>query len=90
MDFGDRISPFKNNALDVSALEAFVDWQVGQLDRLREALASSLNVPAVKALRYAGLQNVYNMAKKLGITIVSHAPDWSVVAFNERSNRHSN
>ncbi len=24
-------------------------------------------------------------SKKLGITIVSHAPDWSVVAFNERS-----
>ncbi len=34
----------------------------------RTALGSSLNVPAVKALRYAGLQNVYNMAKKLGIT----------------------
>jgi membrane peptidoglycan carboxypeptidase len=35
---------------------------------VRTALGSSLNVPAVKALQYAGLENVYQLAAKMGIT----------------------
>ncbi len=35
---------------------------------VRQALASSLNPPAVKTLEYAGLQNVYDNARKLGLT----------------------
>jgi membrane peptidoglycan carboxypeptidase len=35
---------------------------------VRQALASSLNPPAVKALEYAGLQQVYDNARKLGLT----------------------
>ncbi len=35
---------------------------------VRQALGSSLNVPAVKALEYAGLANVYALAGKMGIT----------------------
>ncbi|MBO0792838.1 MAG: penicillin-binding protein [Ktedonobacteraceae bacterium] len=35
---------------------------------IRLATAESRNVPAVKALQYAGIQNVLNMARRLGIT----------------------
>jgi 1A family penicillin-binding protein len=35
---------------------------------LREALASSLNIPAVLALEHVGLQNFASLAKKLGIS----------------------
>ncbi len=35
---------------------------------MREALASSLNIPAVKALREVGIENTINLARKLGIT----------------------
>ncbi len=35
---------------------------------VRQALASSLNPPAVKTLEYAGLQNVYDNARKFGLT----------------------
>jgi membrane peptidoglycan carboxypeptidase len=34
----------------------------------RTALGSSLNVPAVKALEYAGLEEVYNLAKRMGLS----------------------
>ena len=34
----------------------------------RNALGSSLNVPAVKALEYAGLPQVYSLAKKMGLS----------------------
>jgi membrane peptidoglycan carboxypeptidase len=34
----------------------------------RTALGSSLNVPAVKALEKAGLENVYNLDKRMGLT----------------------
>ena len=34
----------------------------------RTALGSSLNVPAVKALEYAGLPQVYTLAKRMGLT----------------------
>jgi membrane peptidoglycan carboxypeptidase len=35
---------------------------------VRVALGSSLNVPAVKALRFAELEHVYNLARRMGIT----------------------
>lgn len=35
---------------------------------VRTALGSSLNVPAVKALEYAGLPTVYALAKKMGLS----------------------
>ncbi len=35
---------------------------------VRVALASSLNPPAVKTLEYAGLQSVYDSARRLGLT----------------------
>ncbi len=38
---------------------------------LRNALAQSINIPAVKVLYLAGLQNVINTAKSLGITTLT-------------------
>ncbi|HLF79264.1 MAG TPA: transglycosylase domain-containing protein [Dehalococcoidia bacterium] len=35
---------------------------------VRTALGSSLNVPAVKALEYVGLEQVYAMAKRMGVS----------------------
>jgi penicillin-binding protein 1C len=35
---------------------------------LREALASSLNIPAVKTLQEVGIENALNLARRLGIT----------------------
>jgi membrane peptidoglycan carboxypeptidase len=35
---------------------------------VRTALGSSLNVPAVKTLQYAGLENVYNLARRMGVS----------------------
>ncbi len=35
---------------------------------IRQAIANSFNVPAVKALKYAGVKNVVDMARRLGIT----------------------
>ncbi|MPZ51001.1 MAG: penicillin-binding protein [Dehalococcoidia bacterium] len=35
---------------------------------VRTALGSSLNVPAVKALEYAGLSEVHDLAKRMGLT----------------------
>ncbi len=37
---------------------------------VRIALANSFNIPAVKTLMFAGLDNVLNMARRLGITAV--------------------
>lgn len=42
-------------------------WYRGPVSA-RVALGSSLNVPAVKALNYAGLQQVYDTAKQFGLT----------------------
>ncbi len=42
-------------------------WYRGNVTA-RTGLGNSLNVPAVKTERYAGLQNVYIMAKRLGLT----------------------
>lgn len=39
---------------------------------VRVALANSFNVPAVKALMYAGLTNVANTARRMGITAIDH------------------
>lgn len=41
---------------------------------VREALASSLNIPAVKTLEKAGLNDTVALAQKLGITTLNH-PD---------------
>jgi penicillin-binding protein 1C len=38
---------------------------------VREALASSLNIPAVKTLRFVGIDNTIDLAKKLGITTLN-------------------
>jgi membrane peptidoglycan carboxypeptidase len=42
----------------------------------RVALGSSLNVPAVKALNYAGLQPVYALAKRLGLTTLEDVANY--------------
>ncbi|MGE0058036.1 MAG: transglycosylase domain-containing protein [Dehalococcoidia bacterium] len=42
----------------------------------RVALGSSLNVPAVKALRYATLPTVYDLAKKMGITTLKDVENY--------------
>ena len=34
---------------------------------VREALANSLNIPAVKAGRFAGIEHAYNLARRMGI-----------------------
>lgn len=39
------------------------------------AIANSFNIPALKAQYYAGLQNVYNMAARLGITSINPQTD---------------
>ncbi len=37
---------------------------------IRQAIANSFNVPAVKTLKFAGIENVVNMARRLGITAI--------------------
>lgn len=39
------------------------------------AISNSFNIPALKAQYYAGLQNVYNMATRLGITSINPKKD---------------
>lgn len=43
---------------------------------LRSALAQSVNVPAVKVLYLAGLENTINLAKQMGITTLNNPPSW--------------
>lgn len=45
---------------------------------IRISLANSFNIPAIKALMYAGLDNVADMARRLGITAIDRdlAVDW--------------
>ncbi|HEX5367860.1 MAG TPA: transglycosylase domain-containing protein [Dehalococcoidia bacterium] len=50
-------------------------WYRGNIT-VREALASSLNVPAVKTLQAAGLPAVVAMARKLGISTVDNGADY--------------
>ncbi len=47
---------------------------------VRQALASSLNIPAVAALEHIGLQNLFSLANQLGITTLKdpHAYDLSL------------
>lgn len=40
---------------------------------LREALGSSLNIPAVKTLRHVGIENTIDLARRLGITSLGDA-----------------
>ncbi len=43
---------------------------------VREALANSLNIPAVKALQFAGVQDVIDTAHKMGIKGLNRGTDW--------------
>ncbi|MDD3399619.1 MAG: transglycosylase domain-containing protein [Candidatus Paceibacterota bacterium] len=43
---------------------------------LREALAQSINVPAVKVLYLAGLSETIDLAKSMGITTLNQEPSW--------------
>lgn len=43
---------------------------------LRQALAQSLNIPAVKVLYLAGIDNVIQLAQKLGITTLTQPPSY--------------
>lgn len=45
---------------------------VGGNNTIRIATANSRNVPAVKAMMFAGIDNVANMAKRMGITNLGH------------------
>jgi membrane peptidoglycan carboxypeptidase len=38
---------------------------------IREALQNSLNIPAVKAIEFTGIQNVITMAERMGITAIT-------------------
>ena len=41
---------------------------------IRNALANSINIPAVDAIEFAGIQNVVNTAGRLGLTEISKQP----------------
>jgi 1A family penicillin-binding protein len=43
---------------------------------VREALGNSYNIPAVKALQFAGLQNVIDTAHNMGIQGLNRGTDW--------------
>jgi 1A family penicillin-binding protein len=43
---------------------------------VREALANSLNIPAVKTLQYAGIQNTIDTAHAMGIKGLNRGLDW--------------
>lgn len=45
---------------------------------LREALGSSLNIPAVKALQHVGIENTINLAQRLGITSLGEAGQYDL------------
>lgn len=45
---------------------------------LRDALASSMNVPAVKLLYLVGVQNAINLAKSMGITTLTNANQYGL------------
>ncbi len=52
------------------------------------AIANSFNVPAVKALEFAGLENVLNMARRFGITDLDTDAVNYVNAYNKAHNTH--
>ncbi|HET9920824.1 MAG TPA: transglycosylase domain-containing protein [Ktedonobacteraceae bacterium] len=41
---------------------------------VRNALANSINIPAIDALEYAGIPNVVNLASRLGLSEIANAP----------------
>jgi len=41
---------------------------------VRNAIANSINIPAIDAIEYAGIPNVLNMAGRLGLTEISSKP----------------
>jgi len=41
---------------------------------IRNAIANSINIPAVDAIEFAGIQNVVNLAGRLGLTEISNKP----------------
>jgi len=43
---------------------------------LKEALAQSINVPAVKVMYLAGVEDTINLAKKMGIKTLTKKPSW--------------
>jgi penicillin-binding protein 1C len=45
---------------------------------VRQALGSSLNIPAVKTLQEAGIENAINLAKRLGITSLGEARQYDL------------
>lgn len=45
---------------------------------VRNAIANSYNIPAVDTIEYVGLQNVLNMAGRLGLTSISSLPSSKV------------
>ena len=45
---------------------------------VREALASSLNIPAVKALQHVGIENTIDLAHRLGITSLNDAGQYDL------------
>ncbi len=45
---------------------------------VRQALASSLNIPAVKTLDHVGVEAVFNLAEQLGITSLSNREDYDL------------
>ena len=44
----------------------------------RTALASSLNIPAVKTLNYIGLKNLFNTANRMGITTLQNPDNYDL------------
>ncbi|HZG68706.1 MAG TPA: transglycosylase domain-containing protein [Herpetosiphonaceae bacterium] len=44
--------------------------------RMRESLAGSLNMPAVKALRRAGIRNTLDLLHRVGITGLNNTPEY--------------
>jgi membrane peptidoglycan carboxypeptidase len=56
----------------------------GAATSLRSATANSRNIPAIKALKFAGINNVANMARRMGIT----ALDQEVYDYNKRYDAH--
>src|SRR5260370_1044328 len=53
-------------------------------------IANSFNVPAIKALEFAGLQNVLNMARRFGITDLDTDAVNYVNAYNKKYHTHIN
>jgi 1A family penicillin-binding protein len=63
--FYDVVTNFSNNEDEPYEPHNYDDTEHGPVN-IRKALAGSLNIPAVKALYIAGVQNVLDLAKDLG------------------------